>query len=86
MLVLIKKIDKTYGGYDYVEIDTINKVYSTGSSRAHQGHGHSYKAGGEWLDIKVSTNKELKQQVEDIKRQGFKDIGNMRKYQNEKEQ
>src|SRR5690625_3655369 len=36
MNIIIRKLDKTYGGYDYVEIDNENKRYKEGQTRAHK--------------------------------------------------
>lgn len=80
MLILVKKRDKTYGGYDYLEVDTENKVYSTGCTRGHAGHGFRHKAGYEHMEIPVNTNRALNDQIETIANQGYNKVDSMYKY------
>ena len=61
MIVLLKKHNKTYGGYTYVEIATALKIYAQGDSRAHRGH-----AVGPKIETWVSKGKDLKDAVEDL--------------------
>lgn len=82
MLMLVKKYDATCGGYSFVEIDTINKVYSVGKSTAHIGHGFNWCSGDEWLEIEVKTRKEIDKQVNSIERQGYKKVTSMYQFHN----
>lgn len=81
MLILIRRIDKTWGGYDYIEIDTHDKVYSQGNSSGHRGHGYSSKTNdGTWLNVNVTTLKELKNIISDLENQNFTKINSMYEY------
>ena len=80
MLITYKKLNKTYGGYDYLEIDTDRKVYSTGCSRGHRGHGSSTLCKNEWMQVKVPTVRELEEQIRRVNMMGFTDVGSMYEY------
>lgn len=66
--IIIKKINKTYGGYDYLEFNQETKEYTTGNSRAHMGHGRNY------IMITTSTKKELKEKESLLITLGYKEI------------
>lgn len=68
MNIIIKKQDKTYGGYDYLEFNQETKEYTTGNSRAHMGHGRDY------FMINTNTKKELKEKEEMLVTLGYKEI------------
>jgi len=67
MITIVKKQDKTYGGYDYVEYDSARKVYKTGQTRAHRGHYSPSNS----VTIELRTLKELKAVEQDLIAQGF---------------
>ncbi|WNM50502.1 hypothetical protein Alsa1_CDS0152 [Staphylococcus phage Alsa_1] len=66
--IIVKKIDKTYGGYDYLEFNQETREYTTGNSRAHMGHGRDY------IMITTSTKKELKEKEQQLLTRGYKEI------------
>ena len=66
--IIVKKIDKTYGGYDYLEFNQEKKEYTTGNSQAHMGHGRNY------IMITTSTKKELKEKESLLITLGYKEI------------
>ncbi|WNM50745.1 hypothetical protein Alsa2_CDS0131 [Staphylococcus phage Alsa_2] len=66
--IIVKKIDKTYGGYDYLEFNQETREYTTGNSRAHMGHASNN------FPITVGTKKELNQRIEMIQLAGYKEI------------
>ena len=55
MNTIVYKIDKTYGGYDYVEYNPEKNIYKTGNTRAHAGHWDF-----RYLEVEVATLRELK--------------------------
>lgn len=65
---MIVLLNKTYGGYTYVEIDTVNKVYAQGNSSAHRGHGTGPK-----IESYVSKAKDLKDAVHYLP-EAFKEV------------
>lgn len=69
MITIVKKLDKTYGGYDYVEYDTEKKVYKTGQTRAHRGH---YSLANS-TEIEVRTLRELKELKAQLESRGYKE-------------
>ena len=68
MNTLVYKVDKTYGGRDYIEWNESKEVYKTGQTRSHKGH---YE--GQRIEIEVRTNKELETLENQLIRLGFKD-------------
>lgn len=74
MILLYKVANKTYGGYTYIEADTVNMVYAKGNSSAHRGHGK-----GSVIETYVPTLKALKE----VERQlhAFAPINNLYDYQ-----
>lgn len=68
MITLVYKVDKTYGGKEYIEWNENKKVYKVGNTRAHKGH---YE--GQRIEIEVRTNKELETVENQLIAQGFKD-------------
>ena len=61
MNIIIRKLDKTYGGYDYVEIDNENKCFKEGQTRAHKGFWDNNA-----LTIDVRTNKDLRYVIDQL--------------------
>lgn len=72
MNILVKKIDKTYGGYTYIEFNPITKLYAKGNSRSHSGHGHVS------VEIYVTTNTALTNALKDLEREDYTKVNNMR--------
>jgi len=66
MITIVKKLDKTYGGYEYVEYDAERKVFKSGQTRAHRGHYPAPR-----LFIEVATLKELDSVEQQLIEQGF---------------
>lgn len=66
MNTILKKQDKTYGGYDYIEFNTERKCYHTGNTRAHTGH-----YGGNSIAVEVTTKKELNQIEKELRKMGY---------------
>lgn len=66
--IIIRKINKTYGGYEYIEFNQETKEYTTGNSSAHMGHGRDY------IMITTSTKKELKEKEQQLLTRGYKEI------------
>lgn len=58
----------TSGGYDYVEFDPIDKEYTTGMNRSHEGHGITL------MKVKVANKKELNEKIKELKNQKFVEI------------
>lgn len=56
--ILIYRIDKTYGGSDYIEISPEHGVYTTGNTRSHQGNG----------PVGVSIEVSRKKNLDDVQR------------------
>lgn len=63
--IVIKKMDKMYGGYDYIEFNQSTMEYADGNSRAHRGHGNVL------LYIEVSSKKELRDKEELLIGKGY---------------
>lgn len=78
MKLLYKKIDKTYGGYDYVEVDTEARVYAKGCSRAHRGHGK-----GRQVIVEVSRKRDLTNVMGTLALEGYDLIKNMYLFETE---
>jgi len=70
MNTIVKRTDKTYGGYDYIEYNEAAKRYHTGNSRAHTGH---YV--GDSITINVATAKDLKEIQKQLVLLGFERTG-----------
>lgn len=66
--IILKKQNKMYGGYEYLEFSTEDKKFTVGNSSAHIGHGDYI------LSIEVATKKELKEKTEQLIRQGYEEI------------
>lgn len=66
--IVIKKQNKMYGGYEYVEFSTESKEYAVGNSAAHVGHGYPL------LQIEVATQKELAKQISSLQIEGYTEI------------
>ena len=66
MNTIVKRIDTTYGGYDYVEFNAETMSYHTGISRSHKGH---YE--GNAIEIQVKSVKELKEVRNQLVNMGF---------------
>lgn len=66
MITLVKKLDSTFGGFDYVEYDSAKMMYKTGQTRSHKGHYPGRK-----IEIPVRTMKELNDVEADVERLGF---------------
>ena len=56
MNTLFFVIDKTYGGYDYIEVNHERQLYITGNTRAHKGH-----LTARHLLAELKTKKQLKE-------------------------
>src|SRR5699024_11456109 len=63
--IVIYRLDKTFGGYDYLEFSPETQTYVMGNSRSHQGHGYQLTS------IEVSTLKELRKQVNILSDLGY---------------
>lgn len=74
MILLYKVANKTYGGYTYIEADTVSMVYAKGNSSAHRGHGQ-----GSTISAYVTTLKELKEIERSL--HAFKEVNNLYDYQ-----
>ena len=74
--VLFYKIDKTYGGSDYIEVDFDNKIFGTGNTRYHYGNF------GNSIDVEVKTQKSMQALGNDLLRREFKQVGNVLEYNN----
>lgn len=70
MVTLVKKIDKTYGGCDYVEYDMAKKIYKTGQTRAHRGFWRS----DNYVEVTVNTQKELDSVEHQLIAQGYEKV------------
>lgn len=66
MNTIIKRIDTTYGGYDYIEYNTAAKRFHTGNSRAHTGHYI-----GDSIEVQAKSVKELTVVRLQLQRLGF---------------
>lgn len=73
--LLFKHVNKTYGGYEYVEVDLTHKVFATGTSRAHMGHGQ-----GSVLETCVSKKKDLSDITDTLTVQGYTEVNNIREF------
>src|SRR5690625_1345033 len=66
MNIIVKKLNKTYDGYDYVEIDNENKCFKEGQTRAHKGFWYNNA-----LTIDVRTNKDLRYVIDQLLRKAY---------------
>lgn len=66
--IVIKKQNKMYGGYSYLEFSNESKEFTVGSSSAHVGHGDYL------LQIEVPTYKEIEKQKEFLIYYGYTEI------------
>lgn len=66
MNTIVKRTDTTYGGYDFIEYNTVSKKFHTGNSRAFRGH---YL--GDDITINVKTARELKVVKDQLEQMGF---------------
>ncbi len=69
MNMIIYRIDKNYGGMQYVEYDMEENIYKKGDTNAHGGHWDKRS-----LRVKVSTVRELKEFEEQIVGNGAKHV------------
>lgn len=69
------KIDKNYGGTDYVEVARNHDLYTVGQSRAHSGHNPTT------IQTEVSTKKELKRLIAYYEKLGYKEVETLHNYQ-----
>lgn len=69
--IVIKKQDKMYGGYNFVEFCTATKTLATGSSSAMVGHGNVL------ISIEASTKKELKDKHQSLIMQGYREVDSL---------
>lgn len=66
--IIIRRADKMYGGYDYIEFNQETQQFTKGNSRAHMGHGRDY------FMINVATKKELKEKEHSLLILGYEQI------------
>ncbi len=69
--VILKRIDKTFGGYDFVEFNQANKMYSIGNSRAMEGHGYSL------FETVVTSKKELDKIIRQLESNNYEKVPTM---------
>lgn len=66
--IIILKVDKMNGGYDYLEFNTETKEYTVGNSGAHRGHGNYL------MRIEVNSKRELKEHILKLASLEYKEI------------
>lgn len=66
--VVFKVTNKTYGGYEFLEYNQFNKLFSTGNSRAMQGHGNYLTM------VTVPTKKELNKIKDQLISNDYKEV------------
>lgn len=74
--IVIRKFNKMYGGYEYLEFSTDTKEFTTGNSSAHVGHGNVF------MYIETTTKKEMNKQLETLKYDNYKKIDTFAKVTN----
>lgn len=68
MNIVLRRFDKTYGGYDYVEFNQEAKAMQEGNSRSHRGH-----FSGSSMFVEVATKKELRLAAIKLELEGYED-------------
>lgn len=66
--IVLRKIRKNYGDYDYLEIDVEAKEYVSGNSGSHMGHGITL------LRVDVASSEKLREKERELVNQKFTEI------------